>query len=435
MSAKVKLLTKYNTYIIAAILLAILMGHIVHSLFIYIALAVFCLYALVSDDETSICNLFFLMPFASLFKVTPGTMTLFTVCELFVVILFIVKRGLNSKIFVFVSLYTVYMVAGSITSSNLDMPEIIKQVVNMLMLYFFVKSFSECHYKRMFNYFIAAVIISSTIGWFGTTIIPNFNEFVKSTELVLTEEYRFSGLHGDPNHYSINVILAFVLSIVMYVKKMNEPICFWLCFGILTFFGFHTYSKSFLLMYIFVFLFALWRVIKSRNPIAYIVIIAFVSVLIYLAKTDNSVISMTIERLMNTNDVDDLTTGRSKIWTAYFLYVSERMNVLFFGRGINAPYLSIGVAHNAYIEIIYYLGIFGTILYILSVAIALRFGKREQKQGKKVFFNYIGWLSLMAMLFFLSTLFAYELVFHLFLSYCVYNTDFSDKFVENKKEL
>ena len=73
---------------------------------------------------------------------------------------------------------------------------------------------------------------------------------------------------------------------------------------------------------------------------------------------------------MATN-LDDLTTGRSDLYIRYIRAINESASSFFFGYGLDAEFLGLS-PHNLYLEILYYLGLGGLLLFIMEVVAYLQ---------------------------------------------------------------
>ena len=69
--------------------------------------------------------------------------------------------------------------------------------------------------------------------------------------------------------------------------------------------------------------------------------------------------------------LSDMTTGRSDIWVAYIREIFADLKILFFGNGINTLGSIERGAHNTYIELIFYLGVVGTVIMGCGIKVGL----------------------------------------------------------------
>lgn len=426
-----------NYIFLATIFLLLVASLCINHIVSYVAFMGFCIGACFLPEKTIVCDLFFLMPFASIFKPSSDSTSFFTLCELIILLIFFIKGNkLTLNILIIGGIYVAYLALCKIFIHDSEIFGVIKQGMNIVLLFYFVRIYPTQEYKKLSLFFIVGMLLSSFIALFAD-YIPNFYEFVKriggDSNAI---ENRFTGLNGDPNYYSVNIILAFGLLISLYYKKDISKLLFWGIFVALSVFGLLTYSKSFLLMYAIVCLIVLVLTIKTKDVIGFGVLVLLGAGVLALAFIEGSVVQLTIKRLLEADDLDALTTHRSTLWKKYVQYLLDNPTVLFFGAGITitGP-VSHGIekfgSHNAYIDIIFRLGVFGTIIFIGAIIVCFM----EIKKNKKTPLNFLG-ISLGAiMYFFLGMLTAYEMIFQFFLAYLLFVMPFNSKNKQVREEI
>ena len=232
--------------------------------------------------------------------------------------------------------------------------------------------------------FCISVIISSLYALlFRATSQINFllgNEIEAYWKSSFT---RFRGLFRDPNYYMTMVTVAIALLAVLYLNRYLSPKLFALSEGILLIFGAFTYSKTFLIvLVVFSILFVAMLFSKKRYVLGILCIFIFFIVGIILSRT---VLAVTIYRITSTNNLYDLTTGRSELIAEYFHEITKSAGRLFFGLGLSADILGRGT-HNLFLEIVYYYGLVGLgimIAYIASLfrMVNQRFNNRTKEKA------------------------------------------------------
>ena len=152
--------------------------------------------------------------------------------------------------------------------------------------------------------------------------------------------------------------------------------------GILTVFGALTYSKTFLIVLaVFAMLFVAMLFSRKRYILGILSVFIFVIVGVILSRT---VLAVTIYRFTSTDNLYELTTGRSELIAEYLHEITKSAGTLFFGKGLSAEILGRGT-HNLYLEIVYYYGLVGLgimIAYIVSL-IRLTIRRFEDSIGKR----------------------------------------------------
>lgn len=97
-----------------------------------------------------------------------------------------------------------------------------------------------------------------------------------------------------------------------------------------------------------------------------------------------TVFAVTIYRITSTDNLYDLTTGRSGLIVEYLREITKSAGRLFFGAGLSADILKRGT-HNLFLEVVYYYGLAGLgiiIAYIVSL-IRLAGQRFEDSMGKE----------------------------------------------------
>ena len=177
---------------------------------------------------------------------------------------------------------------------------------------------------------------------------------------------RFKGLFRDPNYYISLVIMAIVLLTLLYIKKYTSRRAFLLSIACMLLFGALTYSKTFILLLGLYWLLCLFYLIRGkRYLLAFIYIFATAFLAVILSDT---LFATTLYRLTSASSVRELTTGRSILLEIYGREIISSPDILLFGKGMSAQLLKKGT-HNLFLEIQYYVGLTGLILYLLYFGI------------------------------------------------------------------
>lgn len=131
--------------------------------------------------------------------------------------------------------------------------------------------------------------------------------------------------------------------------------------------------------------------------------------------------SVAIQRLTaNHANLNELTTGRGSKWTEFLKYIWERPVVLVFGKSLLNVVLNGGAPHNTYIDMLFQLGVFGTIWIVGILGTAW-----IDKHKNKTMLNYSLAGAVAILYFFLSELQYADFAFHLALCLIVANLDFN----------
>lgn len=408
---KSNVITEYNFKTMLTVMLGfvfITTGVIVRPVMYIAALFVVVSIILTKSIEELCCLLFGWMNVATIFKLSPQSTSLFTYIELLCVVLLLIRtRRIDGKFLVSWMLYSIYLLLGVGTQYGV----FLKVTIVPLMLYFIVRSVSELGVKRLSTYYVLGVFIQSFLGLFKL-YIPNMSNFVisKATNISYsvaggyTQEERFSGLAGDPNYYSIFLILSLAVCIYYFVNDQLKEKHFYLIAGFIAIFGGLTGSKTFVLMFVIAIIFLFFALIQRRQyrRMGIFVILGIVGGILIFSGIVN-IFSLVIQRI-NSGTID-LTTGRIAIWKEYIQLLSGDVKMLLLGNGIGGGYPG-HVAHNFYLDCLIICGVAGSILFISTLSLAV--GRLERTND---FSRKIPLIMLLMLYFSLSMFFQYELTF------------------------
>ena len=400
------------------------------SLLSYAALALSVVAIVFLSEEDSICLLMLLMPFANIFKASPTSQSFFTYLILFYVLWYLFKkRQINAPFLLHFVLLLVFLVAQMLMSMHIL--RTVKFVANILLIYLVVNGSTLKDNKRIYLYYIFGMIISSAVVAFG--VIPNLESYVGTKDLGYDYEKlaRFAGLYGDPNYYSVNIIISLCLVVTLHHKKQLGTVLALLFAAVLVTFAIMTYSKSAFLMLLLPLLMLLYSQICSRKYFVFVVlslaaVVLVSSVLAGRIEAFNTVLS----RLLG-DDGGSLTTGRDVLWANYIGYIGKSWWTAIVGGGFNAPLIGKHAAHNTYIDLIYYLGIVGTVLLGGTFYAIIKLTPAPLKRN---LLNYSVFLCVMAMYFFLSELFYFDWAFHIIIAILVLKTNMNQNLGGGKCE-
>lgn len=373
---------KREKYILSIVLILIVFLGVSHcllignvSLFITMIIIVISLFSTVN---ISYIIMFMCLPFFNMMNKSIGSVSFFYV----VIIIFLIKFLKYKKMkigykklllicfFIFLRLFSRDLVLLS-KWILLILPLIL--TYNDDILYY--------NLERVIKYLSITTIISSLFGYYmlinGLSIYTS--AYVYSEKGITT---RFAGLIGDSVVYGQFIIIIIASNIVIgyFNKKINKR-CILLSV-ILSIFGILTYSKTFIILLIFIiFIYILNTImenIKNKKKIlkSFFIIISSIFVILlgisYIIKNmDNYLINNYIVRFSNV----DLWTGRGTVSKHYIdLIFSDFRNIFIPMKQYiyEAPFYAsstmiITRAHNIYIETVCIFGLAGSLLIFLYI--------------------------------------------------------------------
>lgn len=418
---RIKILSRSNRiYLLSfAVCFAIVAGTF-NNKFSYLALAISLASIVLLNEDDAICFMMVVMSFANIFKTSPGGQSFFTYLMLFFVLWYFAKsRRIYKTLLITMALLLVYLVFQIYFSFHIL--RTIKFAANILFIYFALSYCTVDNIRKMFVFYIFGVVVTSSLSAFG--VIPNLSDYIGLKEMMLQGEkiVRFAGMYADPNYYTINLIISLCLIVILGHKKLIGVIPSVGLSALLIFFAGMTASKSAFLMLVLPLCFLIYSKLKKRNYFVLLVVavLSIVAVnLLFSGKIE--IFNNALSRIDNAADVNSLTTGRSNIWISYCEFFLDHPVSTLFGRGFGAQLWQSHGAHNTYIDMIYYLGIVGTLLLLLVFYALIKIRKGPSKFN---LLNYSVWICVAIMYFFLSELFYFDWAFHILIAICVFKMD------------
>lgn len=348
----------------AVLVVCMLLGTSVH-LFSYIALILAALYLCAVDNERSINCMFFLLPFASIFKANASGTSFFTYLTVFEALKLIAsKKNIDRRfLLAWIALLGMQMVGCGGQISLL-----IKQASILLLIYGYFHCCRVDSKSIVLN--LAFGMLISCVAANMTAILPGITEYmriVRAYEISGSTTYRFTGLYSDPNYLSEALILICML-LFIFIQQKRIGTAYWWMIGALILFGAQTVSKSYFLMLAVMLVFYAVIALKQRdNNVLLAMALGVVVVLVLFFSGKLTALNNVLSRFTSGYD---LTTGRTELWKGYISAMLSNPLKLVLGFGISS---SQGyMAHNTYLDFLYYYGVFGTILFLIGAKCAVR---------------------------------------------------------------
>ncbi len=399
-----------------------------HNIFSLAAFLLFCLMLVFCDRESVLMQIFFVMPMANIFKLSPGTQSFFTILILaYVVINFVLPRKATALVFIF----GIYIVITQLIAGDFNLFRTIKLICNILFLSSVLNSEVEIRHKEVFLSFITGNLVSSFFGMLDSGIF-RIVEYIGVNEVgeIRPEEgeeaiIRFAGLYADPNYYAIGIIVSLCLLVVLYHRSEIHSLFAIACAVPMVYFLIQTYSKSALFMMAVPLVYLMYSLAKKKKYLLLLfVILAIISMLILALSGQIPALDVIMARIEISDtgsgtDINKLTTGRFDLWITYLNYLINSIRTALFGDGVVAPLIDGRASHNTYIDIIYHLGILGGSL-LLACLSTISAQSRHFKIRRNIM-NYSVLICIVVMYFFLGELFYFDPPFQIFLAFVVLN--------------
>lgn len=327
--------------------------------------------------ESVYYHLLFCLPFTMIYKLSPSSTSLFAYVMLAVGIILMIRVHRYSVVpLLLIALFAIYALFGM----GDNFTTVIKMIMGMLLLYVFVKKIDSSDFKNHIIAFSLGMLGSSCIGLLKGSW-PHLDMYFSDMDTIYIEgvkSFRFTGLYLDPNYFSVSVIFALTLCLMLFFNKECNRVALGIIIGALTVFGFISYSKMFLLsIFVLVLIFIFGGVKSPRRLIITLFVFVLGGALLYLWMQNGGYLSTMADRLSES----DISNGRFYMWTTYINYICRSPLILLFGDGLGAQYLSVGGPHNTYIETVFFIGLLGGTLFLaalLSIFLSRKYNIRRK---------------------------------------------------------
>ncbi len=372
----------------------------------------FTVFGVVRDMAVPI--LLFFLPWSPLMKLQPGTMSMYSIVLVAVLLILLLKNSKRftvSHIFPAMLLLVLTIVVKMVTDDPIDNGYIL--FFACLLLFPLIASEKEKEYDYFtLVLFFSLGIITAALSAQQLMIFPTISRYV------VVDAYqsitRLSGYYGDPNFYSAHVSAAIsgVLVLILNETKFFRKIILYLALAVLLYCGFLSVSKSFALIIVCIALLWIIEILFRRGRISgkiMMLLALFVGVLFILSSVFfTDLIDMMIERFIGSGgDLSDLTTRRTELWLIYLREFEENPLLLIFGKGFSDDLINGRASHNILIQSVYQFGIIGTVVlgewawvYIESMLKSIRIYLRDVVQGFILLGGALGpWLALDTLMF------------------------------------
>lgn len=357
---KVNTVMTYPLGSMALVLLLIFLSPFVSSYLCYGALLI-CVYRAVRySSGIFTADYCILLPLFHLFR-APGGMSLQVYLCLFAALWYLIRGGIkaNSAIVWFLLLLNYLLARMQLDVANFLL------CFGQLFLFFVILPRQDGNSAiRAAKLFCISVVLSSAYAlvlrdtWQLQRIIGSESIAVWGTGIT-----RFRGLFEDPNYYMTMLVVALGLLLKLRDSRHITLLTFWLLAAPTAAFGILTYSKTFLLAAVLMAGgYILWQFGSRKLIWGCVLTVLAVTGLTVLLLWEGSPLAVVLTRLNSANTIDELTTGRTAVYAEYLEIICGDPMSFFFGQGLAAEGL-VKDPHNLYIEISYYIGSVGLVLY------------------------------------------------------------------------
>lgn len=398
---------KYHIFLSGFTIFLLILSFIIELPFLrLIVIGMMCSIMLFSSLDMATCHMFFFSSFYMILNYGDYLLYIFVAISYMLSALF--KKSIEKGVIIFVFSAFAFFVFGSsaLYGSEFKIGDMIPLI--MLMQIIFICNVAKpSHYEKYTNWFVIGFLISAVVGLFINDI-PALQEILRTNRVYMydssiSEFYtlnRYVGLAFDCNFFGM--ITCFVVSVLLFRKPLENKSMYMIIAVFLLLLGFATISKSYILMTTVVCF--LYGTQLDRHFIKRIVLVLFVILLYCIIDFvyELGFVSSVIGRFSQASDLDSLTTHRSTIWLGYLEYIFLNGSTIVFGDGFNSSIIQVA-AHNTYLEMLYYFGVFG--IFLWCKYFQLCYNKIKSKiVGMKIYTTKVPLFVLLVYIFFLSAM-------------------------------
>lgn len=198
--------------------------------------------------------------------------------------------------------------------------------------------------------------------------------------------YRFMPMQADPN-FSCGILLIGIMSLfILYKQKHINGLVYFSLLTILGLFSLRTLSKAGILVLsvfaCYIIIDVIVASVKTKNSKLLIELAWYGLALGLVCLLEWQFVDALFNRLMGDKitlwnqsedplSLDNLTTGRAALWIGYLKTIFTNPRILFFGAGMNAPYIYGGAAHSTPIEYIYRIGVVEVLILVVMFVVSI----------------------------------------------------------------
>lgn len=249
-------------------------------------------------------------------------------------------------------------------------------------------------------YFISGVFISTVYGVLDFYI--NYGTIMNNNMTI-----RFKGAAGDPNYYSMYIMIAMFSMLYLVSKESNKKTGFLypILFVFFVSFGILSLSRMFLIVTTLAMLLLITTIIvkmkKNKKILLFIIVASFFPILLTIYYNEEVTTAFNLLIFRFTDYIDDpsgLTSDRNILAEQYIKLILSNPQYLIWGMGIQNYHLRTGLipleAHNIILELFVVWGITGFFVLILFVTTLKKYGNYKTGKTHK---NLIGWLPIICL--------------------------------------
>lgn len=331
-----------------------------------------CFLALVTwaaIENVAMPVMLFFLPFATLLKIRPGTISFFTLALLVIYIVYTIGGIRNIRIHHLVPalcLVAMTLIVKTLYGYEIDNSYILFSVTLMLVPFLTRELDTDYSFFWLTLFFSLGIALAAITAQY-LAVFPSITRYI-GIDYVMGV-VRHSGYYGDPNFYSSHITAALGGILILFSNndKKRKLFLLILIMTLLLYCGLLSISKSFLLVSVFMiliwFLDLLFRRGKVSIKLTLIFTIIIMMVFLLSSTMFTDMLDVMLSRFSGDNNWSELTTGRTELWANYFNAFAEDPLLLWFGKGFTSVTVGDRGSHNTIIQCVFQFGLVGCILF------------------------------------------------------------------------
>ncbi|MBE6807065.1 MAG: O-antigen ligase family protein [Ruminococcaceae bacterium] len=328
-----------------------------------------CFLALVvwgAYNRTALPIFLFFLPFSTLLKLQPETITFYTLALLAAYVVYLITGSRNVPIIHLIPglcLVGLTFAAKMLSGLPLENSYFLFCVTILLVPYIAVEFRDGCDFYWITLTFAVGIVLAATSSQFlsGSSNIMQYVHVLDIMGIV-----RRSGYFNDPNFYSahITVALSGVLVLLLNRSRKRETVTQVCLVVALVYCGLLSVSKSFLLVAVAMALFWAVGVMFQKGKISVKLMVLLCALVGFYFLLSSAMFDTVLSRFVGATNMSALTTGRTDLWVNYLRELGDNPMMLLFGNGYTDVTVGGRAAHNTLIQLLYQFGVVGYIFLI-----------------------------------------------------------------------
>lgn len=349
--------------------------------FYLVWLAVNSIFAVMNDSNVTFAILLGAIPYSMVLKLSASSVSFYTYFMLIATIILIMRTRYLQRNF---TLSLLLFAALTVWGIGNHMTDWIKMLCGFVLLAIFCERLDIEDLKSYGFVYAINLIGSSVIG-----LQKRSNPMIRKFFSDLNTEYinggtvaRFSALYQDPNYFSISVIFAIYIMLILILYKRIKPLYGATVILPLVIFGAMSYSKMFYIAILIpVAMFSFYKLNNSKYiGVSFIAIPVILAILFAVIRNTEY-----YSGIMGRFQKEDVSNGRIELIQLYLSAIIGSLKTLIMGAGIGARNVGSHGSHNTYIELLYHFGVIGGTGYIVLLRNAFRTGVPFKVRGMDSF--------------------------------------------------